>query len=72
MAKRDEDTRTFGEIMADIRTLQERFGHVAHFLRMAGFLFDAVRADDPDVKRIAAKVEESYRQAMAAVDPTAA
>lgn len=71
MAKAKHDPRSMGEILAGIRTVQDRLGHVAHFVRMANELFVAL--DDPDMdldtlRKVAAKVRETHTAAAEALN----
>lgn len=68
MAKKREQwsDRRFGEILADMDELRERFGVIAHFLSMCEDLFEQIRADHPNLKKIAAMIEVSHKAALEA------
>lgn len=70
MAKSKLNTagRTIASVLADVKEANERLGDVAHFLRIAEMLFESIREDHPNLKAIAAKVEEAHRRAVAAYE----
>ena len=69
MSKAKKNQRPFGEVLAEISDLQERFGQIRRFLRMAEHLIDAVGVEgSARLKAIAAKVKESFLTANEAVE----
>jgi hypothetical protein len=72
MAKKQQHTagRSVGAVLADVKEVAERLGHVGHFLRMAGQLFECIREDHPNLKAVAEHVERAWREADAAYNGT--
>jgi hypothetical protein len=66
MAKKKQWNRRFGEVLADMDELRERYGVIAHFLSLCEDLFEQIRAEHPNLKKIAAMIEESHKAALEA------